>query len=198
MSRIAVTALVLGSCLATSVHATSFIQKHFGVHKSAHASHTIKASATNLPLQDTYVNFSGSWEGTCTGTGSEADSEKINLDIEQHSFGITFNGEDMSIGVLKTESSSTPYGTDFDHFRMDWNSEKTMLLLHNSSIMAEYAPNLPTATPVPAPFVTTLGEGSMSLNANNQLEFNMNMINFKGTMQQGPADTVRCVFNKVK
>ncbi|MBA3535600.1 MAG: hypothetical protein H0T84_03165, partial [Tatlockia sp.] len=122
MKKTILTAALLSACVAN----TSFALNLFSIHKNSGFKPTINTAKSNE--NNNYTDFSGTWTGTCTGSD---EAETVIINSKETSLEI--DGQEFSLGKIKTESSSSKLQSEFAHTIINWNEDRTELLLEETA-----------------------------------------------------------------
>ncbi|CDZ75779.1 hypothetical protein BN59_00037 [Legionella massiliensis] len=182
------TLAILSTCISSNVFAFNF----FPGTKTALKKPSIKTTV-NLAKQkaDTdYTNFSGTWTGICT---SEHDSEPSTVVIHNDEVFLDIDGQDFNLGSIKTESSSDKWSTEHSHMIINWNKERTALILEGS--ITEYTHSDYPYNDYHSLF-NMLAKGTISLD-NDKLNFKVETLTFNG-ITQGEKLDMECNFDRAK
>jgi hypothetical protein len=185
MKKTILTAALLSACVAN----TSFALNLFSIHKNFGSKPTIKTTKTNE--NGNYTDFSGTWSGTCAG-GDESETGAIT--IKNDAINIEIDGEQFSLGTIKTESSSDKLHSDFSHTIINWNEDRTELLFEATSTDYHHS-DYPYNKSIP--LFTALLKGNIALNK-DQLTVKIEEISFNGLSQSNQKISTSCTFDKLK
>lgn len=134
--------------------------------------------------QDEFIDFSGTWKGTCIINNYETEETVIIKNTDQY---IEFGNKHFLIGYgLHSESSANPQVTYFDHKQFDWSKDGKSLNMQGTKVVA-VSPN--------SPLTTYLFTNIISL-VNDQILIS---IKFKGfqNMELIAEDSGNCVLSRV-
>lgn len=186
MIKNALVIALLGTCVTSS----SFAFNIFPDLKSTHKTHSLHTKV--VKNQDTdYTDFSGTWSGSCSYNG---ESDETTIIIRNDEVSIELDGEQYSMGAIKTESTSDKMQSFTSQAVINWNQERTQLNLSGTMTVYEY-PDYPYNSS--RSLVTMLSKGSIALN-NKQLIIKVEGTIFDGTTPSDPMFTSECTLDKVK
>lgn len=136
MLKVALTAAVLCTGLSSSAFAKDFFKKiiyskfeNYDVHKG---------SISELPLNLTYTNFSGSWVGSCDAGEEMGIHDPVSMQIENTLNYINIDGEEYGIDALNSSVGNNRFYSSFNHIYFKWNPEQTRLIAEISGNYVYY------------------------------------------------------------
>lgn len=160
-----VAVFISSSILVNPLFASNIFQKFMSPHPIKKTSEALKSNSglKTKRTSENFVDFSGTWVGTCTGSG---EGETVTTTIENSDSDITMNDQNYSIGALQTLSDSDEDGTSFFHIFWEWSADRSSLLINSSFIVYNRGPEKRES-------IFSNANGTMSLK-NDQLILELN------------------------
>jgi hypothetical protein len=180
MIKNALTLLLLGSCMASSSFAFNLSQPLHKIQKNMkHQVLTKQPQSKNTA----YTDFSGNWTGTCIYNAVEVD-DNANMTIFNDNDYMEIDGNTYYLnGDLKTEANANTAYALFDHLRLNWNADKTALIIDGAGVFVKHNSASGIETNIIASKMF-MDNGQLILEGNAQDLGSPEKINY------------RCVFNK--
>lgn len=177
-------ALVLLCLVSTMSLANPFmLKKKYPYKRHPLHQHLIKQSLEN------YTNFSGTWRGSCVDISGELFDQEIVVEQED-AYSITIDGQEMKIGGLNTEASSSSDEFGSSQLLVNWDSHNQTLLISNVEYSGDYG-----TWNNHNDFFVTLGSGTMRL-TKNELRLDMKYKGYnEGEMLE--SQSMSCTLTKV-
>jgi hypothetical protein len=166
---------IAGTLVATPLFASNFFHKL----TAAHSTKTNKTSLKAKAALGNFVDFSGTWEGTC-----DDDNYADTMTIKNTDSSFAVDGLELSIGSLETLSTNDSDSSFISHLALEWNEDNSKLLINGSFV--NYSPNHHTGFPN----MFAAGRASFSL-AGNQL-----VTEFTSYLSSGESETSVCTYHK--
>lgn len=186
-----VAVVVAGSMVTAPLFAANFFHKLMPVKQSVDSAINLHAKPlTQHESQNYYADFSGNWEGICSF--ADGNEMSMSLAIENDDQYLDLDGEELKIGPLHTETSSDKLGATFEHTSLEWNSDKTMLIMKILSFEKAHPSLLYKAS---NPMETFIGQITLFLN-NGQLILKGQTLYLIDLEQGRGLSSLTCTFNK--
>lgn len=181
MDKKSLVILLVASSFASSAFATNIINKLITKHSSATPS-IVKTHKTTKHTNQSYTDFSGTWEGNC-GEGSI-----MNTVIENDADYIILDGDEYKIGHgLQGTYESNEEGSEYVHNSFEWNADRSALVMKGGSFTKSNIDNSAIDTDMSI-FTLTMKNGQLNLDGK--------WITFKDLTQIEQPIPVHCVFSK--
>lgn len=125
MYKKVLTVIITSSLIGNPLFASNFFQKYLSLPLTQNANTVIQLKSNDKV--NNFVDFSGTWVGSCTGNDELAMITIANSDTQ-----LLLNGKIFNIGSLETESTSNKDASYFFHILLDWNADHSSLLFNDS------------------------------------------------------------------
>lgn len=124
--------LLVSGFVASPLYAFKPLQSLKSTFKPSQAATKNKAQ---LVKAKDFTDFSGTWEGQCSGDADGPDSVTISNDDEW----ISFDGMEFKIdGNLKSETNTDASETAIEHSSLFWNEDKSQLNANMTGVLAHH------------------------------------------------------------
>jgi len=181
MDKKSIAILLVTSSFASSVFATSIINKLIPKHTSATPS-IVKTHKTAKQTNRPYTDFSGTWIPNC---GDGPGQPTVITNDANH---ITFDGDESRIGQgLQGMTESNEEYTGYEHTSFEWNAEGSALTIKSVDVSKDNIDNSAIQTDMDK-FTLTMKNGQINLDGKWAM--------FEDVTQIEQPMTIHCVLSK--